>query len=176
MVFRRVLLPSVLLVSTLLIFSGSGLAGNEVVGITKRVDSRLSLAFCDGCMVYERGEVYLIGYGNASIDVDGKVVWTGVVNGSDKVHVVLPAGIITVSISFGDDLFVYDLKVKNRSVESTAVEEFGEVVPQISMTELELLMEIVKVHGVSIFFFVLACPLMFWIVKRAKEMEIVEAV
>lgn len=173
---RRALLSLLLVASTFLFFSGQGLAGNEVVGVTYREDSRLALAFCDGCLVYERAVVYLIGYGNASIDVDGVVVWSGVVNGSDKVHVVLPAGLITVSVSFGSDLFVYDLKVKNKSVEATAVEEFGEVVPEISMTELELLIEVVKVHAVSIFFFVLACPLMFWIVKRAKEMEIVQAV
>ncbi|MCK4455087.1 MAG: hypothetical protein KAU99_01925 [Thermoplasmata archaeon] len=126
--------------------------------------------------MYERGEVFLMGDGNASISVDGVSVWNGSVEGHRGVNVILPAGMVFVEVVFEDESWSWNLVVKNRSVEVFAVEEWGEVIEYVKMTALELLMEMVKVHGVTMFFFVLACPLMFWIVRRSKEWEIVEAV
>jgi hypothetical protein len=117
-----------------------------------------------------------MGEGNASISVNSEVVWNGSVSGYDRVGVLLSPGLTYVEVLFGGESWSWNLKVKNESVEVFSGTEWGEPVEYVEMTPLELLMEVVKVHGASLFFFVLACPLMWMIVKRSKEWEIVEAV
>jgi hypothetical protein len=153
-----------------------GVEGREAVGVSWREDSRFSLALCEDCIVYEKCRVYLMGDGNASIDVDGERVWNGSVDGHRKVALVLPKGRVVVEVDFEDDEWVWNLIVKNRSVEEFVPEEFGEDIVYVKMTELEMLMALLRVHGVTVLFFVLASPLMYWVVKKQKESEVVELV
>lgn len=172
----RAFVVVVLIICSVSIVAMCGKCEGEVadcVGVSRKDNSRIVLAVVDNGMVYADIEWHLFCNDSVewSIDIDGKELRRGLMEGVRIVNTtVAESGSHKYSVYVGMTVFEYDVKIINASVEDYLIEEWQSEHMDVHMSTAEWLWVQIKVHLITMAFFLLPFPFVFgWVVKRKEK-------